>query len=297
MSLAPLSTSGARPPRESAERWIIASELHLGFAGRLREIWRYRRVLLFFASKSVQQLYKNTRLGVWWLLIRPLTPIIVGTLVFGQLMKVPTGGTPYFLFFAAGAIVWSLFTDPLTRGSRGLDVNRQLLTKLYLPRVILPAGQLAGGLVEPVVITGVFAASLWYYRYSTGVWYGGAPQNLPFAALAAFLSVLLAFSVALWTSVLQARARDVRYVLSYVVNFWFLLTPVAYPLSMMPQRLRWIAALNPMTGPVETFRWAVLGVGAPAWNELAISAGGIAVLFIGGLWFFTANESATVDKL
>jgi lipopolysaccharide transport system permease protein len=111
------------------------------------------------------------------------------------------------------------------------------------------------------------------------------------------MAVLLAFSVSLWTSVLQARARDVRYVLAYVVNFGFILTPVAYPLSMMPNHVRWIAALNPMTGPVEMFRWAVLGVGSPAWSELAISACGIAAVFVGGLWFFTANESATVDKL
>ena len=108
---------------------------------------------------------------------------------------------------------------------------------------------------------------------------------------------LRAFGISLWSSIWQARARDARYMLGYIVSFWFVLTPVMYPLSVMPARARWAAFLNPMTGPVETFRWAVLGVGAPAWEMLALSCAIIATVLAGGLWYFTATEGATVDRL
>ncbi len=297
MSSGQQSTSVAKPPLDSADVWIIAPELHLGVGGRLREVWRYRRILLFFSWKAVQALYANTKLGVGWLLLRPLAPVVVGTLVFGGLMQAPSEGTPYFLFFLAGSIIWSFFAEPLVRASRGLEVNRHLLTKLYLPRVILPAGQLAAGVVEPLVLTGVFAVAIWYYRVTTSVWYGVEPGRVPVTILAALLALTLAFAISLWTSVWQARARDVRYMLGYVISFWFFLTPVVYPLSMMPPGLRWLAMLNPMTGPVEAFRWSLLGVGSPNWTGLAISCGGTAFALVSGFWFFTRTESSTVDTL
>jgi lipopolysaccharide transport system permease protein len=297
MSSAQQNTSAAKLPLDSAEGWIIAPDLHVGLAGRLREVWRYRRILLFFAFKAVQTLYANTHLGLWWLLIRPLAPVLVGTLVFGGLMAAPSAGIPYFLFFLAGSIIWSFFAEPLTRASRGLDVNRQLITKLYLPRVILPAGQLAAGLVEPLVLTGVFTVAVWYYRFATGVWYGVDPRRVPVAIVAALIAVVFAFAASLWTSVWQARARDIRYVLGYILSFWFFLTPVVYPLSTIPRELHWLVMMNPMTGPVEAFRWSLLGVGSPLWSALAVSCGVTAAVLTLGLWYFAASESVTVDKL
>jgi lipopolysaccharide transport system permease protein len=277
--------------------WVIAPELHLGFAGRVREVWRYRRILWFFAWKAVQQLYANTKLGASWLVLRPLAPVLVGTLVFGKLMNAPSDGLPYFLFFLVGSIIWSFFSDTLMRASRGLEVNRQLLTKLYLPRVILPAGQLAAGLVEPLVLTAVFAVAVWYYRITTGVWYGVDPLRVPVAIAAALLAIVSAFAVSLWTSVWQARARDVRYLLAYIMSFWFVVTPVIYPLSAMPEHLRWLVIVNPMSGPVEAFRWAMLGRGTIDWRAIAMSCLTTAVVLVAGLWHFARTESATVDKL
>ncbi|HEY6362696.1 MAG TPA: ABC transporter permease [Vicinamibacterales bacterium] len=297
MSSGPQSTSVARPQPARADVWVIDPDLYLGFAGRAREVWRYRRILLFFAVKAVQALYANTKLGVWWLLVRPIAPVVVGTIVFGRFMRVPSDGLPYFLFFLTGSIIWGLFAEALTRASRGLEVNRQLLTKLYLPRMILPAGQLAAGLVEPLVLTGVLVVTIWYYRATSGIWYGVDPVRVPAAIAAALLAIALAFGVSLWTSIWQARARDARYMLGYVISFWFFLTPVIYPLSAMPPRARWAAFLNPMTGPVEAFRWALLGVGAPSWEMLALSCGLIVTALAGGLWYFTATENVTVDRL
>lgn len=271
--------------------------MHLGIAGRVREVWRYRRIFLFFATRAVRGLYANTRLGIWWLLIRPLAPVLVGTLVFGRVMGAPSDGLPYFLFFLTGSTIWAFFVQPLRRGSRGLEANRVLITKLYVPRIILPAGQLTAGLVPPLVLTAVFLGALCYYRATSGIWYGVEPARVPVAIASVLLAVTLAFAVSLCTSVWQARARDARYVLVYVMGFWFFLTPIMYPLSTIPEHLRWLVLLNPMTGPVEAFRWSLLGVGAPTWSMMAASCGVIGAVLAAGLWYFSAAESAVADKI
>jgi lipopolysaccharide transport system permease protein len=296
MSQDRLSGSSARP-LASAEIWTIAPDLRLGVLERGREIWRYRRVFAFFAFKAVQTLYSNTKLGPTWLLIRPLAPLAVGSIVFGAVMGVPSLGVPYFLFFLAGSIVWSLFTEPVTRGSRAFDINRQLLKKLYLPRVILPAGQLAAGLVEPVVLTGVYVAAVFYYRWADGIWYVPPLSRVPAVAGSLAATLTFAFAVTLWTSVLQARARDIRYMIGYILSFWMFLTPVIYPLEMVPANLQWLAALNPLTAPVETFKWGLFNAGAPAPLHWIASGGGTVLTLWLGLWFFSRAEGKTVDSL
>lgn len=291
------STRAAHPQPSKADVWVIGADVHLGPAERVREVWRYRRILLFFAINAIQGLTANTKLGVWWLLIRPLFPVFVGSVVFGEVMGAPSEGVPYFLFFLTGSTIWGFFLQPLRRGSFGLETNRVLITKLYIPRVILPAGQLAAGLISPLILTAVLVVTFWYYRATAGIWYGVEPSRLPVAVAAALAAIALAFAISLWTSVWQARARDTRYVLTYVMSFWFFLTPIMYPLSMIPEHLRWIALINPMTGPVEAFRWSLLGVGAPSWSMLAVSCGVIGAVLAGGLWYFTATESIVTDTL
>src|SRR5262245_29787723 len=134
MSSGPQSTGAARPLPDRSDVWVIGPDLYLGFAGRAREVWRYRRILFFFAVRAVKGLYSNTKMGIWWLLVRPLGPGLVGTLVYGGVLGAPSDGLPYFLFFLSGSIIWDFFARPLTRASRGIESNRQLLTKLYLPR-------------------------------------------------------------------------------------------------------------------------------------------------------------------
>jgi lipopolysaccharide transport system permease protein len=291
------STSAARPLPSASDVWVIAPDVHLGFTGRVREVWRYRRILLFFAINAVRGVYARTKLGIWWLVIRPLAPVFVGAVVFGRFMGVPSEGLPYFLFFLTGSTIWAFLVQPLRRGSQGLEGNRALLTKLYVPRMILPAGQLAGGLLSPLILTAVFAGALCYYRVTTGIWYGVIPARLPVAIAAVLLAITLAFAVSLFTSVWQARARDVRFGIGYVTGFWMLVTPVIYPLSAMPERLRPIAALNPMTGPVEAFRWALLDVGAAPGTTLAVSSAVIALLLAAGVSYFTSAEGAAMDHL
>jgi lipopolysaccharide transport system permease protein len=277
--------------------WVIGADSRDSIGARLRELWQYRRVLAFFSIKAVQSLYAKTRLGMPWLFIRTLFPLAVGSFVFGSVMQVPSGAVPYFIFFATGQLAWSFFDGPLLRGSRGLDVNRELLRKLYIPRVILPMGQMSAGLVEPVIVTGVLAGSAIYYRLHDGAWYVNLGWDLFLALLAAILILAFAFSLSLWTSVWQARARDVRFALRYVIGFWLYFTPVIYPLSMVPPDVRWLAQLNPLTAPVELFKSGILADAAHSWPWVGYSVAVTLVVFCGGVWHFSRSESATMDKL
>ena len=287
----------ARSARPSSDVWVIGADAREGFGSRLREVWQYRRVLSFFAITAVQSLYRKTRLGWPWLFIRTLLPLAIMSFVFGTVMRVPSGGIPYFLFFVTGQLAWNCFDGPLLRASRGLDANRNLLTKLYVPRVILPLGQMAAGLVEPAVIGTVLIAAFGYYRVQHGVWYGEVAPRLLAAPLAVLLILAFAFSLSMWTSVWLARTRDARFVLRHVVAFWLYFTPVIYPSTLLPERVRWLAYLNPLTAPVEMFKWAIIPGMPHSWGWFGYSAAVTAVTFAFGVWYFAQSESATMDKL
>ena len=277
--------------------WTIGAESDQGFGPRTREIWRYRRILWFFSRRSLQSLYSKTVLGPAWIFIRTLVPLAVSSFVFGQIMQVPSGGVPYFVFFLAGQVPWNCFDGPVIRGSQGIEVNRELLTRLYVPRIILPLGSMTAGIAEPVIIALVLIGSLVYYRVNDGVWYV-QPEPRLLAAIAALAVVLaFAFSVTLWTSVWQARARDARFALRYTVGLWLFLTPVIYPLSAVPADIRWMAQLNPLTPPVETFKWALLPGMQHSWPWFLYSVGVTVAVFLAGAWYFTRSEAVTMDKL
>jgi lipopolysaccharide transport system permease protein len=284
-----------------ADAWVIAADTREGFGARLREIWYYRRILAFFSIKSIQSLYAKTRLGMPWIFIRTLFPLVVGSLVFGGVMDVPSGAVPYFIFFAVGQLAWNCFDGPLIRGSRGIDVNRELLRKLYIPRIILPMGQMTAGLVEPAIITLVLIGSVFYYHAADGVWYVQPGLALFRSALAVALILWFAFSLSLFTSLWQARARDVRFVLRHVMGFWLLFTPVIWPLSMAQARLPagfgWLFYLNPMTAPVEMFKSGILPGTTASVPWFGYSATVTLVVFLTGLWHFSRTESATMDTL
>ena len=282
---------------DTTTQWVIAADAHDGLGTRADEVWRYRQILWFFSLKSLQTLYSKTHLGVWWIFIRTLVPLLVASFVFGSVMNVPSGGVPYLVFFLTAQIAWTCFDGPLVSGSRSLEVNRQLLVKLYVPRIILPLAGMTRGAVEPVIVAGVLLGSFVYYRVSDGTWYMRSEPQFLAALAAVVLALAFAFSLTLWTSVLQARARDTRFVLRYVVGFWVFFTPVIYPISLVPPETRWLMHLNPMTAPVETFKWAVLPGMEHSWvwflYSLAVTGG----TFLGGVWFFARSESSTMDKI
>ncbi len=277
--------------------WSIAADAEDGIGDRAAEVWQYRRILWFFSIKAVQTLYAKTHLGVWWILLRTLIPLLVGSFVYGSVMNIASGGVPYLVFFLAAQIPWNCFDGPLVRGSRGLEINRALLVKLYVPRIILPLGGMTPGIVEPAIVALVLVCTLIYYRVNEGIWYV-ASEPRPLAAVAALVLVLaFTFSMTLFTSVWQARARDARFVLRYVVGFWVFFTPVIYPLSQVPPDIRWLMHLNPLTAPVETFKWAVLPGMEHSWPWFLYTVAVTVVTFFAGVRFFMRAESETMDKI
>lgn len=281
--------SGAAP-------WLIEPRGQ-GWMWRIREIWRYRYLFNYFAVRTVATMFRGTKLRPLWLTMRVAGPIGLGAAVFGGVLDVPSEGLPYFLFFLAGTAPWAIFETGLMWVTRSLERNKGLVTKVYFPRLILPAAALSPAVLELAVILLALVGTLGYYLWVDHRWYARHDLGLAFAVMAIGLSFFFALSVGLWTSVMQARYRDVRYTLRYFMRFWFYFTPVIYPLSHIPEKWRWLAYLNPMTPVVEIFKWGLLGIGQP--SVLGLAAGGMLLLatFAGGLWFFTSTESTAVDKM
>lgn len=276
--------------------WVIEPRDHGSFA-RLRELWSYRYLWWYFASNAVTSLYRRSMLGWLWLLLRVVAPVGLNALVFGgmldQAQKVEH--VPYFLFFLCGMTAWTVFERSLYFVTLSVEKNRKLVTRVYFPRLILPASAVAPGLLYLAILIVVLVATVIALHQGEGVWYVTVTPRL-FTALAAIAAALcFAVAIGLWTSVLQARFRDVRYALRYVTPFWFLLTPIVYPMSEISGRYPWLVALNPMAPIVEMFRWGTIGGTFPAHAGTSLAL--IVVTMATGLWFFNREESASVDKL
>lgn len=279
------------------DKWVISAHERLDLAARVVEFWRYRSIIRFFADRAVKALYARTQLGWMWLLVRPLAPLIVGAFVYGGVMNVPSYGVPYFLFLLTSSIIWMTFDGALGWGTRGLELNRHLITKLYFPRSVLPFATMAAGLTDPVVLSGVMVLTLIRYAWLDGTNYLVLHAGLLALPIPIVLALAFAYGIALWTSVWQGRARDTRFALGYVTGFWFFLTPVLYPLSLVPSEYHWLIWLNPMTSIVEAFRWSLFGIGV--FSPLSLATTGLTALAVlaSGFWYFGYVESHTADKM
>lgn len=280
----------------AGEFWTIEPRSG-GLVARLEELWRYRRMFTFFGGRALRKLYQRTILGRAWIVLRPLIPLLVRVFLFGALLDVGTRtGPPYFLFLAAGTLAWDLFASCLMWATRSLELNVGTLSRIYVPRLILPLATMAPGFVYFAVHAAVVTGALVYYRYQDGVWYLDTTW-LIVAPLTLVLIVVFAFAIGLFTAVLGAGARDVRFGLGYVLEFWIYLTPVVYPLSMVPEGARWAILANPMAVFVVAFRGALLGGEGPSPGAWAAALAIVAVTLAAGLFFFTRAESQAVDSL
>jgi len=278
--------------------WVIEPRQHGSFA-RVRELWSYRYLWWYFASATVTSLYRRSALGWIWLLMRVAGPIGLNALLFGNMLDQAqkVDNLPYFLFFLCGTVTWTVFERSLFYITRSVERNRRLVTRVYFPRLILPVSAVAPGLVYLAVLVVVLAITVVIFHQRDGIWYVTVSPRLLVSAAAVFVSLFFAIAVGLWTSVLQARYRDVRYALRYVTPFWFLLTPVIYPLSEISERYRWLVALNPMAPIVEAFKWGTLGEGIFPTVPAVISLVLVVLTMFTGMWFFNREEAASVDKL
>jgi len=281
----------------ATDTWVIEPR-SVGAVARTKEVWRYRNMFVFFGQRALQKLYKRTVLGRSWIVLRPIIPLLVRVFLFGGLLDVgeTVTRTPYFLFVSAGSAAWELFASCVMWATRSLELNGGLLTRLYVPRVILPLATMVPGAVYFAVHAAVFAGALVYYKWADGVWYLDTSW-LIVAPVAIFLIVVFAFAIGMWTSVLGAQARDVRFGLGYVLEFWVYLTPVVYPMSRVPESIAWAVSLNPMTVFVVAFRGALMGGEGPRPWEWVTAIAIVGTLLALGMAYFHKAESEAVDSL
>lgn len=254
----------------------------------LRELWDYRELLYFLTLRDVKVRYKQTALGAAWAVIQPVFMMVVFSLFFGRLAKVPSNGIPYPIFTFCALLPWQLFAHALTESSNSLVANERLITKVYFPRLVVPIAAVLGGLVDFAVAFVILLILMFYYRIVPSA----AILTLPAFLL---LAVVTALAVGLWLSALNVKYRDVRYTINFLIQFWLFATPVAYPSSIVPERWRALYGLNPMAGVVEGFRWALLGKQQPPGAMLWVSVAVVIVILIGGLYYFRRMEQHFAD--
>ncbi|HMP00855.1 MAG TPA: ABC transporter permease [Gemmatales bacterium] len=256
----------------------------------LAELWRFRELLYFLTYRDISIRYKQTALGAAWAILQPVLTMLIFSLFFGVLgglNKRLGGDYPYALYVFCGLLPWQLFAFALTESSRSVANSRNLITKVYFPRLLIPLAPLLSGLVDFAIAGGVFALLM--------LWFGQAP-GWPILLLPIFtlMALVTAFAFGIWLSALNALYRDVQYTITFLVQVWMFLTPIAYPTTIVPEHWRWVYSLNPMVGVVEGFRWALLGTPAPG-VTLAVSTTATIVLLVGGLFFFRRMERTFAD--
>jgi lipopolysaccharide transport system permease protein len=256
---------------------------------RLREVWMYRELLYFFVWRDLKVRYKQTAVGVAWVVLQPLLSMGAFTLFFGKLAKLPSDGLPYPVFYFAALAPWTYFSTALMKTTGIVVVSQNLITKVYFPRLILPISGVVSGLVDFAIAFAELLVLVLQYGLRPGM---SAIFWLPFLVL---LAVATALGVGLWLAALNALYRDVGHVLPFLVQFWMLASPVAYPSSMVPAKWRWLYGLNPMAGVIEGFRWALTGHGQPPGALLLASSCAVLVLLVGGAMFFQRMEGTIAD--
>jgi lipopolysaccharide transport system permease protein len=268
---------------EPSKGWL---SLNLG------EVWRYRELLQLLVWRNTIVRYKQSIVGIGWALIQPLTSMVIFSLIFGQLAKLPSDGIPYPVFTYVALLPWQYFAGCLTGSGNSLVGGAQLVSKVYFPRLILPLSTLFTGLVDfTVSFTVLLGMMVWYRQYITITW------GIVLLPLFLLMAMMTALAVGLWLTSLMVKYRDVQHLLPFLVQVWMYLTPVAYSATLIPAGWRLVYALNPMAGVIDGFRWALLGRSQPDWGALAISAVVTILLLLGGLYYFRRTEKTFVDIL
>jgi lipopolysaccharide transport system permease protein len=256
----------------------------------LKDVWRHRELFYFLTWRDIKVRYKQTVLGGLWAVLQPFLTMVVFSLFFGHLANIPSEGVPYPLFAFAGLVPWTYFSNSMTLSANSLVGTPDLVTKVYFPRTIMPAASVFGGLVDFALSFVVLVGLVAYYGVAPGI------EVLLLVPLVA-LEIVTALGVAFWLSALNVQYRDVRYTVPFLAQLWLFLTPVAYPSSLVGEPWRALLGLNPMTGVVEGFRWALLGTNPSPGPEVLISAVVALVLLAGGLLFFRRIEDQFPDVI
>ena len=283
---------------KSQEEVLFLKPSHGWSAINLMELWRYRELIYFLIWRDIKVRYKQTMLGAAWAIIQPFFTMVVFTIFFGRLAKVPSDNIPYPIFSYTALLPWGMFTKALTDAGRSLISNRAMITKVYFPRLVIPISSVLSGVVDFAIAFVVLLGMMIYYNILPGSAYQvnitSAVWLLPFFIL---LALITALGVGLWLSALNVIYRDINYIMPFLTQFWLFITPIAYPSSLIPERWRLIYALNPMTGVVEGFRWALLGAETSPGPMLAVSTIISILVLITGLFYFRRMERTFADTV
>ena len=253
-----------------------------------KEIWKYRELLYFLTKRDIKVRYKQTVLGGLWAIIQPLFSMLVFTLFFGKLAKVPSDGIPYPIFVYAGLLPWTYFANALSASGNSLVGSQNLITKVYFPRLIIPASASLAGLLDFFIAMLVLGVLMIYYRFLPGI------GILLFPVLVG-LTFMCAVGVGLWLSALNVEYRDIRYSIPFLIQLWMFVSPVIYPVSMINEKYQWLMALNPMGGVINAYRASLLGHQPIYFTLLGISAVIIISLFLSGMLYFRRMEKTFAD--
>jgi lipopolysaccharide transport system permease protein len=255
---------------------------------KLNDLWEYRELLYFLVWRDIKVRYKQTALGATWAIIQPFLTMVVFSVFFGHLAKVPSDGIPYPIFAFAALVPWTFFASGLNQSSNSLVGSGTLITKVYFPRLIIPLASVFSGIVDFLLAFVVLFGMMLFY--------GLAPTiNVLWLPLFLLLALVTSLGVGLWLSALNVEYRDVRYVVPFITQFWMLATPIGYPSSLLHQPWRTIYGLNPMVGVVEGFRWALLGTNSAPGPIIAVSSAAALLILVTGAFYFRRMERTFAD--
>jgi len=280
----------ARPATDRPHFDFVVEPTHGWAAPKIKVLWDYRELMLLLAWRDVMVRYKQSLLGVAWVVIQPLVAMLIFTVIFGRLAKLPSEGVPYAVFTYSALLPWTLFSTAVTRSANSLLASSSLLTKVYFPRLVLPVAATLANVVDFGISLVVFFGLLAIF----GIWPGWPLIFLPFLVL---LTIATALAFGIWLSALNVRYRDVAYVLPFLIQLSLYLSPVAYSASLVPGGPWRIAyALNPLAGLIQGFRWALVRGPAPD-ITLVVSMGVVLVLLVTGVYYFRRTERTFADVI
>ena len=256
----------------------------------LKDLWIYRELVFFMTWRDLKVRYKQTLLGASWAVLQPFLTMVVFSIFFGGLAKVPSDNVPYPIFSFTALLPWTLFSKALLDASKSLVSSSHIITKIYFPRIILPLASILAGIVDFFIAFVVLLGMMVFYKIvpTVNIW------TLPFFLL---LALVTALGVGLWLSALNVLYRDINYATHFITQFWMFITPIAYSSTMIPDKWKLIYSLNPMAGVVNGFRWALLGIGEGPGADLLVSVVVSFVLLISGLIYFKRTERLFADMV
>ncbi len=282
---------GSFPIRVPAEPPVIRIQPSKGWVSlKLRDLWEYRELLYFLTWRDIKVRYKQTALGAAWAVLQPVLTMIVFSLFFGRLAKVPSDNIPYSIFSFAALVPWTFFAYGLSQSSNSLVGSQNLIKKVYFPRLVIPISSVLSGVVDFAIAFGVLLLMMPFY----GVWPTANFVWLPFFML---LALITSLGVGLWLSALNVEYRDVRYVVPFLTQFWMFATPIAYSSSLLDGYPLWktLYGLNPLVGVVEGFRWALLGTNTRPGLMVLVSTVSAIIVLVSGAFYFRRMEKNFAD--